>query len=255
MRIMFLAASAALATLIVSAASAADVGVRIPHSYGLPAPAPVSVFEDRWTGVYAGVTAGYGWGEIENEPARVKKDPRGTEPQGWALGGTLGAQKQFGAFVVGVETDLNWANLKDSREDKFSSHYCWDECGSHKTKLTNRLDFFGTARGRVGVAFGDYLPYVTAGAAFGRVTSELHHASSWGSSTYTAHNWAGGWTAGGGLEVALGPNLSAKAEYLFAHLNGPSTSYSSSSKWGRYSFKTSTDLDAHIVRVGLNYRF
>lgn len=75
-------------------------------------------------------------------------------------------------------------------------------------------DAFGTVRGRLGYAWGRVLPYATAGLAV--VDSEA------------------GWTAGGGVELAVSDNVSLRGEYL--HFNV-------------------ADIDGDIVRAGINFRF
>src|SRR5712671_4342473 len=108
-------------------ARAADMAVKAP----LPAPPPVS----DWSGVYAGLEWGYGWGK-QNTNAISSGDPFTaaiTEPlptgtlvltpplffpdvalpsikqRGWLLGGFLGAQKQWGNWVLGIEGDIDGA--------------------------------------------------------------------------------------------------------------------------------------------------
>jgi len=61
--------------------------------------------------------------------------------------------------------------------------------------LEHDVDWFGTARARIGYAANGWLTYATGGYAFGRV--ELK---------------------GTATEVALGPNWSAKLEYLYVDL-------------------------------------
>ena len=68
-----------------------------------------------------------------------------------------------------------------------------------------------------------------------------------------------GYAAGGGVEVALGNNWSAKAEYLFVDFR-PSSVVSSNlialtTPLPAQPFIHSVDLKADILRLGLNYRF
>ena len=81
-----------------------------------------------------------------------------------------------------------------------------DGGGSCQTKQ----DWFGTTRGRIGYAFGRWLPYVTGGAAYG----DIKALQSNGTSTTVKF----GWTAGGGLEYSIDRNWSAKVEYLHLDL-------------------------------------
>ena len=67
------------------------------------------------------------------------------------------------------------------------------------------------------------------------------------------------WPAGGGVEVALGNNWSAKAEYLFVDFGASSITSSNlinlTVPAPGQPFTHSVDLKADILRLGLNYRF
>ena len=62
-------------------------------------------------------------------------------------------------------------------------------------------------RGRIGYSFDRVMPYATGGLAVGDI-----RAATPGFAGGTSTN--AGWTLGGGVEVALPGNWSAKAEYL-----------------------------------------
>ena len=100
MKKLLLAAALAPAVLFASASFAADLpGRGAPASPG-PVFSPIQAY--NWTGVYAGVNAGYGWGKFQ----------RGAEPliggtSGGTIGGTLGYNYQMGSLLLGVEGDLN----------------------------------------------------------------------------------------------------------------------------------------------------
>ncbi len=96
-----------------------------------------------------------------------------------------------------------------------------------------RLIDYATVRGRIGYAFGQFLPYATAGVAVGRfdytrsVTVSLSGTDvsgggglpySFAGSISDAKNGAvvGGFTLGVGLDVAVTPNIFVRGEYEFA---------------------------------------
>ena len=95
----------ALAMLAVSApAIAADMPSRSPVYKAAPLP----IF--NWTGFYAGVHAGYGWGDSEN-----------LSPNGWFGGGQVGYNWQFTpSWVFGLEADLSGADISDSSKPSVS---------------------------------------------------------------------------------------------------------------------------------------
>jgi len=123
------------ATLIASgAALAADIQ-RGPAPYYNP---PSSLY--NWGGVYAGLNLGYQWGKVTNT---------GVDPSGLLGGGQIGVNWQSGQFVYGAETDIQISGA----DDTFAP---W--------KFAN--PWFGTLRGRAGVAFNNVLLYATLGLAF-----------------------------------------------------------------------------------------
>ncbi|HZS65217.1 MAG TPA: outer membrane protein [Xanthobacteraceae bacterium] len=217
----------AVAALIGLAGSAyaADIARRVQKPV---APAPYVAPVYNWSGLYAGVYGGGGWGtaEISGTPGTGSFDV-----SGGLVGGTLGYNWQAGPWVYGLETDIGWSGIKDSAA-----------CGGLSCSVKN--SWLGTTRARLGYATDRIMPYITGGAAYGEVKAE---ASGLGGASSTR----AGWTLGGGMEFALNGPWTAKVEYLYADLGsfncGVSCGVAAGS--GDVSFRT------HIVRAGLNYRF
>jgi opacity protein-like surface antigen len=146
----------------------------------------------------------------------------------WSVaGGTIGGNYQTGAFVFGVEGDFDWDNIKGNPS----------ACIGCQVSST----WLATARGRVGVAWDRLLFYGTGGVAFQNVKFAVTAPPLTAPLATTVN--AIGWTAGGGVEYALSPNWSVKAEYLYVNFNnqtiGPGT----------------FTLIENVVRGGVNYRF
>lgn len=201
------------------AALSADIPRAAPEPYQEPALVPAA---HNWTGFYAGVLAGYGWGQ-----SRWAGEGR-ADPDGVMLGGTLGYNWQGAGspWVLGIEGDIAWSNM---RGGSFASVGCPFRCET-------RNNWFGTVRGRVGYSFDTFMPYVTGGLAVGDVRAERGGIAS-------TNTTRAGWTVGGGLEAALAPAWTAKIEYLYADLGSVS------------NLGTDVDFKSHIVRAGLNFRF
>src|SRR6187200_918056 len=179
-----------LIALTATGALAADLPRAMP-----PTNAPALVPGYSWTGFYAGINGGYGWGNsnwdgFANEP----------NVHGGLVGATVGANWQTGALVFGAEGDIDWSNLRGS----FASVACPAGCET-------RNNWLATARGRVGYAFDRWMPYATGGLAVGDI--EANRALFGGVKEANA-----GWTAGGGVEAAVVGNLTAKLEYLYVDL-------------------------------------
>jgi len=209
---------------IMGAANAAD----LPRRHAMPTKAPMYEAPYNWTGFYVGINGGGGFGRSDWSNAL---GTNGFDLSGAVAGGTVGYNYQMGQTVLGLEGDGDWSNIRGSTNGGACTG---TSCETHN-------DWLATARGRVGYAFGRFMPYLTAGGAFGDIKAT---ADGLGSQTTTR----AGWTGGGGLEAAIAGPWSAKIEYLYVDLGkgncdtvcGPATSA---------SFTTS------LVRVGVNYRF
>jgi high affinity Mn2+ porin len=105
----------------------------------------------------------------------------------------------------------------------------------------------GTARGRVGYVFNDWLLYATGGFAWARNQQTLTQISS--GTTDAPFLWRSGWSAGAGLEVPLIPNWTARLEYLFSNFGAKNVNFLSNGQIFR------SDFALHTVRLGLNYHF
>ena len=73
-----------------------------------PAPyykAPVAVPVYNWTGFYIGINGGGGFGRSQWDTTG------GFNTSGGLVGGTVGYNYQFGQAVVGVEGDIDWADI------------------------------------------------------------------------------------------------------------------------------------------------
>lgn len=252
-----------------AAASAADLAAK-PYTKAPPPPV-VPVFS--WTGCYVGLNGGYGWGNNHSllapsaDPAsQAFWDPAffaGAAPSnfswqntGGVAGGQFGCNYQTGAFVFGIETDLDWANVRGS--ETISTAGVVGFVPGFFASGTN-LHWLGTTRGRVGFAVDHWLFYATGGVAYGNVGYGLAFAfpATNDFQTISASQTNVGWTAGAGVEWAITNNWTVKAEYLYVDL-GNQTLISVPS--GRAANLATTLTEAfsnhyNIVRVGFNYKF
>lgn len=216
----------ALLTLTASA-GAADLGWNTPPAATSPLYSSSSVVD--WNGFYAGVNGGYLWGNTTTSPAIVNTN---NNSSGWTAGGQAGFNMDMGGFVVGAEADLQWANL------------AYSEPANVPGTFEAKLDMFGTARARAGGTFGQVMPYVTLGAAFGRGTAQIVN----GGVTTAQSATHFGWTAGLGIEAKATDNLSVKAEYLYVDLGSQSyTGLPGGARDIGHKFS--------VIRAGVNYAF
>ena len=202
----------ALATLVAGAACAAD----LPRRSMSPAPY-FAAKSFSWTGVYAGLNAGYDFGNTSNSAKGVIGSVRGG-----SLGGTVGYNQQIQNFVIGAEGDLAAANVQGST-------------GSNSAKVNS----IGTLRARAGFAADRALVYATGGYAGGQTKVTTGAAS--------GSKWLNGYAIGGGLEYAFTNNISAKAEYLYTDLQPKN--------YGLSAGVNSAGVKVNQVRTGVNYKF
>jgi Opacity protein and related surface antigens len=235
--------TAALTLGTVQAASAADLPTKAP-AY---APAP----SYNWAGLYVGGNVGYSWGQQNTAPVAL---PGGTASTSASIngvigGGQIGYNWQVNQIVLGLEADIQLSGQKGDFNTSFP-------LGGVPTtgKASQSLDYFGTVRGRVGYAWGQYLAYFTGGWAYGHVSFSGTAAALAPTDVFVGPGSTNdGWTVGGGLEWAFADRWSAKIEYLYVDLGSGSRVNVISTTHNLTA--TSGDLTDNIVRAGLNYRF
>ena len=199
---------------------------------------PASAYD--WSGAYVGLTAGYAWGnyEITASPATNKKQ----NMQGFLGGGTVGYNMQLDPIVLGLEADLSFADIGGSNATVPQGRPFLYRCGLGATKgCHSDIDWFGTARVRLGVPVDSMLPYITGGLAFADVDSGIT------GSAIGVKSIAYGWTVGGGVEAAMSENLTVKAEVLYVNLASLKQTY--------LGAEEKFDNDFTVARVGINYKF
>ena len=203
-----------------------------------------------WTGFYAGVNVGYG---AALDPVTHTFTPATSggyqiaiAPSGGLAGGQVGYNWQAGPWVLGVEADAQFGNLKQS--------LCYDFCGVLTYEISQKQSWLATARGRVGLAFGPVLLYGTGGAAFTSIKTTITDIDG-GTVTGDFSDGRAGWTVGGGIEAAISGPWTAKLEYLYMDFGTVSHSIANPFLGPAFPTNYSIDLQEHIVKAGLNYRF
>jgi outer membrane immunogenic protein len=207
---------------------------------------PYVVVAGDWTGMYAGVTVGGGWGTSKNYVSPNGNDAHGwaeNDPDGVVIGGTLGYNYQFSGtdWLIGAETDLSWMDLQGEQGKRIYDGHYW----------TGGWDGLFTLRARLGYVMGRTLIYGTAGYA-ALHTNETISGNDTDESNYGT-GWRSGYVVGAGVEHKFTDRVSGKVEYLHAGFDdqtGP-TGFPGNSANQSYIMRS----DADILRVGLNYKF
>jgi outer membrane immunogenic protein len=219
--------TAMLSIAAAGSALAADLPQPAPPPPQAPAmyvPAVAPVY--NWGGIYIGLNGGYGFGSSAWTGGGLATGDFNTS--GFLVGGTVGFNYQWDAFVVGAETDLDYTGISGSTST----------CG---TSCQTANDWLGTTRARVGYAADRVLFYGTAGVAYGNVQANANGVT--GSSTEI------GWTAGAGVEAAFADNWTARIEYLYVDLSDASCGAPCAPASVSVSFTQS------LIRAGVDFKF
>ena len=213
----------------------------------------------QWSGFYIGGNVGYGWGKAASDttasgaaslgpgvvvspPATQFGDEFHSSLSGFNGGGQVGYNFQSQRWVIGFEADLQGG--KQSSSGSSSIGFIGNQCtgrqdpppicvfvlpisfSGHAAYETN-IDWFGTARGRLGWLLTDrLLIYGTGGLSFGQVSTAVTLALNgvsalnlYGPGVTTAGTSKTnlGFALGGGFEGRLANSSSWtwKVEYLF----------------------------------------
>ena len=202
----------------------------------LPLKAPALRAPYDWTGFYVG--GHFGYGDASFGPGTNPLPQQGEwlphSPIGLIGGFQLGYNRQFtNGVVLGIEADSTFTSPVDVPVPM---------------PFNTTIDYVGTVRGRIGYAFGRFMPYVTGGFAWGHTHVNVNDAA--GDVVATPGHYQTGWTAGLGLEFAVSGNWTAKVEYEYVDLSRRTFDLSGFGLAG-----VDVDPRIHLFKIGLNYQF
>jgi high affinity Mn2+ porin len=226
--------SAALSTIALGdAARAADLPLA---DLALKAPAYAAVYD--WTGFYLGAHTGYGDGSLGPRTNPLPEQAIFFPPTitGLLGGYQAGYNRQLpNRMVLGIEADATFTSPSDVPR-------------LQPAPFNSSVDYIGTLRGRVGYAFGFWMPYLTGGFAWGHSQVGINDAD--GGVVPTPGQYHTGWTVGAGAEFALSGNWTAKLEYDYVDLARRTYDLA---EFGLPPVTVKPDL--HLLKFGLNYQF
>jgi len=280
----------------IQSASAADLALKAP-------PPPVW----SWTGWYVGGNIGYSWGR-DNGPVTFSDPVAGplfsvnnhTRLDGVIGGLQVGHNWQIQRWVYGLEADIQGSGQRGSSTivcpggaptlltTPPGSNILNGACtGGHvgdtgpfnvpafpvTDSLSEKLEWFGTFRGRVGPTINPTtFAYLTGGLAYGeiRVTNNVSGTSlvgPQGVNGVTLVPGGGslsnstiklGWTIGCGIETVISGNWTGKIEYLYVDLGTVSGSLATNivtPAGNNLIVGYSSHVTDNILRAGVNYQF
>jgi outer membrane immunogenic protein len=224
-----------------------------------------------WRGFYVGVNAGGGFGTNGARETGLpttgalalvasKDFTLDHNASGFVAGGQVGYNMQFNRLVVGIEADIDGANISGTGQVTGAGVAQRNGANGFAGNFVNaseKVDYIGTVRGRVGGLVTDsLLVYATGGLAYGHVnhSGQFHYATP---VDYLVNDSTTqvGWTVGAGLEYMLTSRWSVKGEYLYYDLGNHTVISNAGINPLNRPFQSQFDYATHgsIVRAGLNY--
>jgi outer membrane immunogenic protein len=209
-----------------------------------------------WAGVYGGVHAGITSGQTDPRPFRQPLadaaipntvisntvasmiNLKETSKLGVSYGGFAGINWLWDDVVLGLEMDYTRSNIKANssgtsavtmRPTGTTDEYDITTNATSRARLTD----WGTLRGRVGWAAGMFMPYLTAGVAFGNVDGRATVNGTWSRYDVSAPparplissgNFSGvvgrrgityGGAMGAGIDMQIVPGTFLRAEWQY----------------------------------------
>jgi outer membrane immunogenic protein len=204
----FLLGIVAVPFSVLSPAFAADMPLKAP-----PMAPPIAA--PNWSGFYFGANGGYGWGhaDLAFPTSQFFADTAGegfsARPSGGIVGGHFGVNWQFGPWVVGEETIIDWARLNQGVVGGVSPTYPADS-------FTTRMHFYDSATGRLGYALGNWLFYGKVGAAWTHLGLDLFSGPPIPDVAARYGQTVVGVTGGAGVEFMWMSNIVLGVEYDYA---------------------------------------
>jgi len=156
-----LASVAVLAFAIPFGAQAADLPAAAP-AYKAPVLAPVPAY--NWTGLYVGGSLGGAWEKVDGSFLNPPFGDWSVENSRGMWDAHIGAQYQWNSLVLGIEG--NFIGLFNSNNGGTST--C-STCFAGTSMSANLVDHIWTIGGRLGWAFGPWMPYISGGYANAQV--------------------------------------------------------------------------------------
>jgi outer membrane immunogenic protein len=221
-------------------------GIAVADGYRQPvgyAPA----YSYNWSGVYFGSHIGGGWADVNLSESLfvapvVAPATQSFTASGWIGGVHLGAMKQFGSLVTGVELNMDDANINGSANN----------CAGVPTVVCrSQVNWLSTGLSRLGVAWDNWLVYGTVGYAIAGVDHSVSAPVGGATIRFDKSDVPHGIALGGGLEFAVSKDLMLGVQYLHTNLEARDTGL----LFGGVITNGKRDLDLDIVTARLSYKF
>jgi opacity protein-like surface antigen/outer membrane protease len=229
---------------------------------------PVRVAPWSWAGFYIGVhDAAYAGSTTFDDPFGPSIFGDRVRTPAFGFGAQMGYNWQVAKWVYGLEADGTWLAGSGGTFTcgAFTGFYVSANCGAHP-------ESFGTLTARLGMALGPEghtLVYAKGGFAWQdtSVTATSNFNPFTSPQTNGRSFIQAGWTIGAGVEQALTPAWSVKAEYDYLNFGhsgsvalppsfvGPVAIVQNVASFSPFPGATSNvSSNAHVFKLGLNYK-
>ena len=186
-----------------------------------------------FAGPRAEVRAGFSKTEIE---AELDGEEDSDREESVTFGGEVGFDAQMGSFVLGGYAGIDVGN----------ADFCEAVLGGDEACVSVGRNF--TLGARAGIPLGSSsLIYAKGGYTNGRLRFSYDDDISDDQDAESDSNSLDGFHVGVGAELAAGPNVYLKAEYVYTMYNGSDSSDE--------EFDASFDVNRHQGLVGVGFRF
>ena len=220
-----------------------------------------------WSGYYVGAHAGYAWARdpFDNLVPTFNGNVvngvplNGVDSRGFVGGFQAGANWQSGSVVGGLEIDLSGTDVRGTTSNAVAGVGTFGQATQ-----TDKLDWFGSARARIGYLVSpSVLLYATGGPGWARMVTDQETVTTvtgavppTTTTSVVTPSWMFGWVAGAGVEARLwNTNWLARVEYLHYDFGSGSSTQFIPAGGGLVTSTTSGHLTNDVVRAGLSYKF
>lgn len=236
--------SAAAAALFASGAMAAD----LPSYEAPPVVAPVPD-DFTWTGFYAGLQAGYSWGDLEANTLVGNNEDEEFDAEGFVGGIFLGFNYEINdSFLIGLEGDFEGTGIDTDDDDDDDDN---DDGLVGIDGYNAEVNWQASIRGRVGFTADRFLVYGTGGIAFADFDTGFDGDDDedlFDDEDDDDGETRPGWTVGAGVDYAFTDNIFVRGEYRYADF----ADFDDDEDNG---FGEVQDLESHTVRGGVGFKF
>jgi outer membrane immunogenic protein len=231
------------------------IGASLANAADLIEPAePVA----DWTGFYAGIHAGWGWGDADFKTTdsdftgTVIDDGFSTDVDGPVAGGQIGLNWQINQFLLGIEADASWSSIDgDLRIDDI------DPPSDYYFIAQTDVEWLASIRGRAGVVWDAVLLYATGGIAFAGldVDAKTEYGGEPAYFNDSESETLTGWVLGGGIEAKLAENVTGRIEFLHYEFDDGDFTLNFHPNPEAYFLDLDSELSLNVIRAGVNILF